>query len=213
MKTLIKDIYAFHTDLGNPQFNDLVPYWCEVWRSHGWTPHVLNTDDARVHPKYNQLISKATSLPTFNNTSFETACYKRWCAFAMIQGSGVVTDYDVFPRVEHFPPVEVEPLYCGDPAGGPGFIGGFGWDFERILDVILSYKVQPADQFQGHPHVADMTILFRRNHVFDTIDRIITCYGKPDWETLPLTHFGNAYLKRSGELSKVEEIRQVISRK
>lgn len=211
MKTRIEHIYAYHEDLGNENFNNLVLYWHDVWAAHGWIPHILGPRDARLHPRYGQFMSKVETLPTFNNRDFERTCYERWCAFALIDKPGALTDYDVFPRVANFPPIEVETLYCGDPAGGPGFICGYPHEFEKIIDVILEYRVQPADRFLGNPHVSDMGILHRNNHVFRVIENLITCYGKDDWETLPLTHFGNAYMKKAGELSKTDEIKQVLN--
>lgn len=202
---ITRDIYCFHADLGNSVLNDTVPLWIAIWRKHGWTPHVLGISDAQQHPLYKRVREHGDSMPTVNHRGFSLANYVRWCAFARVNGA--ITDYDVLPRTG-YAPKEYPPFYCGDACGGPGFIVGSCGDFESVVQTILKYSPQSGDSYNGQPHVCDMTILHRNKHLFGTIEDKVRCYGIQGWRDVPLTHFGNSYMKTS--LPKAEEIREVL---
>lgn len=201
-------IYCFHKDLGRPDLNETVHLWESIWSKHGWIPVVMTEGIAAAHPLYDKLLKKAEAVPTVNGRSFSTVNFIRWCAFAQIK-EGVVTDYDVLPRVPAYPPQDYgDGLFCGDPSGGPGWVAGTQDGFESILNRMLEYKPTAADNFEGRPHVCDMMTLQRNKDVFTKIDPIVLCYGTLGWRDKPLVHFGNSYM-RTG-LPKAQEIKDVL---
>lgn len=203
---MVRDIYAFHMDIGDNRLNETVPLWCSIWSKHGWTPHILGIRDAAKHPNFGRMWTKSESMPTVNDRLFSTVNFLRWCAFARV--NGVITDYDVLPRVS-FPPRDFRLPFSGDRDGGPGFMVGSCSDFERIVDLILGYHPKPEDNHLGQPHVCDMTIL-RQYHqkLYDGREDLIKCYGVSGWKTVPLVHFGNSYLDNGR--SKRDQIHEIL---
>lgn len=201
----ICDIYAFHMDIGDVRLNETVPLWLSVWRKHGWTPHIIGMEEALRHPDFSRLWRMAESMPTVNDKMFSVVNFVRWCAFAGV--NGVVTDYDVLPRVP-FPPRDFETFFSGDRDNGPGFLAGLCSDFDRVVQLILNYSIMPDDIVRGQPHVCDMTILRRHPELYLSKQDLVRCYGVHGWQDVPLTHFGNAYLNH--DESKREQMIEIL---
>lgn len=209
---MIDQIYAYHEPLGNSEADELCGYWLETWQAQGWRPCILGLEDAYRHLSYKDLLVQVAGFPTINSRSFELACYRRWCAFATVKETDrfVVTDTDVFPRIPFSPQNFPEGFICGDSMNGVGFILGLTSDMERIVNAILSYTPGPSDLELGLPHVSDFRII-QRTPLFDQTIPLVACYGTPNWEALPLIHFGNGYLKHHGRLSKTDEIKAILA--
>lgn len=185
-------IYAYYAEVGCTPQGDLIDLWIERWQQEGWKAVVLGEDLAKQDPRYEAMMRKAEEFPCVNHRGFERTNFERWLAFSTVNGA--VTDYDVFPT-KPFPPRRFDGFVCGDVIGGPGFMVGTAADFSRIADLILAYEVCPDDQFQGIPHIGDMTILQRQQTVksiYDAVNVCVQCFKHAGWEDMPLTHFGNA---------------------
>lgn len=202
---IIRDIYAFHMDIGDQRLNETVPLWSSIWKKHGWTPHLLGLKDASKHPDFERMWTNAENMPTVNNRRFSTVNFLRWCAFARVNGA--ITDYDVLPRCS-FPPREFSGFFNGDGDGGPGFLVGTCGDFEKIVKILISYSPQKDDQFNGQPHVSDMVIQRHHPELYKAREDLVRCYGVAGWTDVPLVHFGNSYL--DSQRSKVDQMQQIL---
>lgn len=207
---LTKDIYAYYVEFGNRQEPPLIDFWIERWKREGWNPVILGDGDSQRDTRYNELSDKVDTFPMLpGQAKFGKANFMRWLAFSHIHG--VVTDYDVFP-LRTFPPADFGGFVCGDDCGGPGFIVGTGKDFSGVVETILSYNPQPDDTANGVAHVCDMRLLHKTAWRYDRLIHNITCYGVTGWESRPLVHFGNAYMKPYHKQSRVDQIRDVLQK-
>lgn len=189
---MTSDIFIYYEELGFEAEAKLVKLWKEVWESHGWNAHILNRDNAKLHPRYEEVRAKARSLPTENYKDYEIACFVRWCAFAQI--NGVAADYDVFPIVPYLPRPFPPGLVNGDETLGPGFIHGAAQDHERFVSAIIGYVPDNRDTFKGRPHVSDLHVSHHVKGLYSQTIRITACYGVPDWKSYPVIHYSNGYL-------------------
>lgn len=67
-----------------PDWQELLELWKTSWKSHGFTPAVIGTRSAKLHPLFWPAYSKARSLPTSNPVDYETGCWIRWLAAAKV---------------------------------------------------------------------------------------------------------------------------------
>jgi hypothetical protein len=201
----VKDIYAFHANIGNPNSNRLIEYWQKTWTDQGWTPHILSWRDAYLNPLSQKLAAKVKTLPTVNNPFYELACWMRWAAFA--NHTGLMSDYDVFPQ-KPFPPREFKGFTNGQ-AGAAGVIVGTPLDIAGVIQAILTYEPGPKDVYKGKRHVSDMVVLQNRLDIFDHIEPLALCYREAGWEALPLVHFNNDSLKNPHG-DKAAQIRSIL---
>lgn len=201
-------ILTYYQNLGAPQYVRVLDLWCKVWSGQGWNPVVLGIEDAKRHPRFNDVTRKASELPTVNSKTFELACYHRWLAFAMV--GGIAADFDVFPQ-KPFPPTIFTEFTCGELGGSPGFVAGSKEDFDKIVDLILQYQTTPQDQSGCKPHVSDMVILLRNPTVFTKrLDLVRTYMQHGEWDKSPMVHFGNAHMKFRSTMDRADEIRKVL---
>lgn len=207
-------IYCYYAELGWPREKELVAYWKERWQKEGWKAVVLGDDDAHKDARWAAMQTKISSFPRLpGHREFGAVNFRRWLAFSHI--TGAVADYDVFP-LRPFPPKDFGGFYNGDGDGGPGFICGSPADFGRVVDLILSYKEEPDDVYEGTRHVCDMRILQKNKaKLFDKIEIIHCCYV-PGFEKYPLCHFGNHYLAEMTQsyrkMSKVHAVKMLVEK-
>lgn len=206
---LVKDVYCYFEDLGNPNEKPLVGYWCERWQREGWQTHICGVGDARKDPRFDAMEAKHASLPCLpGHWEFGRANYRRWLAWSSLPYC-VVADYDVFP-LEPFPPMECEGFVNAAGSHGPGFIFGTGKNFSTIADGILNYQPGPDDQWQGIPHVSDMAVVFKTQ--YDKILDWTGCYPIPPWnEYYRLCHFDNSHLAPYDKMSRADKIRAILA--
>ena len=211
---ILDTIRCYYREIGTTGSLDLIKLWLDAWRREGWNAQVLTPAHASQGLMYKLLRAKFASLPCNTNREFEWANFERWLAFA--QYDGAVTDYDVFP-VRQFPPMIIEEAalpVCGDPELGPGFIAGRKTHFNHIVSVILDYQTQPEDQWQGKPHICDMTLLRRRaKQIYGKVCPMVKLFGSPEWQAGPLVHYGNDALDRAKAWrgSKTETVRHLLT--
>lgn len=74
----------------------LVKAWEEAWQSWGWDTHVLTDEDAKKHPRFQEMKQK---LDLSNVNEYNQRCFWRWLAIAMNRNAlaGWMSDYDTFP--------------------------------------------------------------------------------------------------------------------
>ena len=70
--------------------SEMLEVWKESWMAQGWDVKVLNERNAKLHPRYGQLKTAITKLPTAFAEAFSSACYLRWAA-AVASGCNVST--------------------------------------------------------------------------------------------------------------------------
>ena len=95
-------MYTFY----NPLFEDafvtkmtpkgdaaLIAEWKRTWFNYGWEPKVLNYEDAKKHPDFDEI---AAHIEMSNLDGYNKMCIWRWLAMATV-GGGWMSDYDTFP--------------------------------------------------------------------------------------------------------------------
>lgn len=185
-------ICSYYEDLAKPDDAVLIDLWKRAWRRLGYSVCVLDHFHAQKHSRFFDLLKKAGDLPTVNHRGYETACYMRWLAasrFAMNAGKIVFMDYDVFPadNWEGWPAQSFF-AHFGHPSG---CVTGRSKDFEKVVDAFFEHQPSPECV-----HVSDMTILVKRQDIFDTRFDWISNYGLPKWQDKAMIHFGNEYVPK-----------------
>jgi hypothetical protein len=193
-------VFCYYEKLEYQQFaaeHDLVDRWCDNWFHVGWSPHVLQKEDAVVHPLYEWFTARMGSLPTVNKPEYELAAFVRWLALAQRIGQGetaVMTDYDVCNL--GFKPVDATRL--ADPGrpvnldssgcGGPFIVN------DHIAHAIPAFLVATAQLTRNldpchAPHWSDMEVW---NDQFkggvDWLKSVPVSIGYGDKEHAPLMH-------------------------
>ena len=75
---------------------NLVKAWEEAWQSWGWDTRVLTEEDARRHPRFEEMERKLSSSDV---NEYNHRCFWRWLAMANDDDpmGGWMSDYDAFP--------------------------------------------------------------------------------------------------------------------
>jgi hypothetical protein len=190
-------ILTYHHNIGNHSNQILLRLFAHVWGRMGHDVVILNWSHVLEHPKFGDFNSRIKSFPSVNHREFEDHCYLRWLAVSQFTAEHpdkkfIFADYDVMPTDcwEGFP--TCTGFTCFDKWGGPGFIAGRHKNFERVINILLSYSIAGFVE-----HVSDMTILHKKfesgEFLYDTTLDWVRCFTTKDWQFKPLTHFGNAY--------------------
>ena len=77
----------------------LLTVWREEWSNAGWEPRVITIDTAKMHPDFEKLNKKLSSLEKAIST-YDRFCFLRWLAMAIAtqdSAGGWMSDYDTFP--------------------------------------------------------------------------------------------------------------------
>lgn len=136
----------------------LVTEWRESWSDHGFETAILTEEDARRHPKFQEIDDLVATIPTVNQRRYERACWLRWLAF-QLHAPAVCTDYDVINfglRPEHVPVgdlISLETSISGSccyatPKGIQGFLDYYP-KWKELGAVVTLY---------GQPHLSDMQV-------------------------------------------------------
>lgn len=75
---------------------NLVKAWEDAWQSWGWDTRVLTEEDAREHPRFDEM---ELALSQSDVNEYNHRCFWRWLAMANNDNpmSGWMSDYDAFP--------------------------------------------------------------------------------------------------------------------
>jgi hypothetical protein len=179
-----------------PEDEALIKLWRESWEKCGFNTIVVDHSFAKQHPFHHWVSEHVSKFPTVNHRGYELHCFLRHLAF-QLSGAHLYSDYDAIayaplamhkhkPAIHSF--MDRHPaLYCATPEGFKWFWNHvFGWD--------------DFDDFEGKPHVSDMTI-FRKLTMSSSNDCID--WPNPGWKTAPVVHYGNTRLPRKpGEVPR-----------
>ncbi len=185
----MKSVYTYYEPIASmPDEEALVALWKDAWSAAGFTPVVLNEDHAQRHPAYDDMLAHIRRhLPSVNPYGYDTACYLRWLAMAVV-GGGLMSDADVMPydvsklvapklgRVTTF----AEGNIC------PGLVDGDTYAYTAALSLFLSHK-GPTEMIGGKPHTSDQCILQAYPAETDQV-QLVWEHGKPGWEGAAFVH-------------------------
>lgn len=180
-------VYTYFEDLKiQPDSLWVLGKWKGIWACAGFEPIILGVKDFHKHPKYKVMDAKFHSFPTVNPKRYEIACFRRWCAMAVI--GGFMVDYDVFPYgLSPFTPDRGLVFY--DRGKVPCAVSGSKEDYEKMLRWFLGYEGEVDDCVNGRAHISDQTITTKQNDA--TVIPLVLEPGKHTNGCM--IHFSNAH--------------------
>lgn len=155
------NVYCYHHDAKHAAAgyeSELLSRWRATWSKRGFNPVMLTEVDARRHPRFDEIDSVVSKLPTVNVPFFERACWLRWLAYDL-STPGLFTDYDVMnysltpdalPSGEGLLPLE-EPV-------SPGLFRSTVEGTTRFIDAIGSAEC-PIIGWKGGWHACDLLLM------------------------------------------------------
>jgi hypothetical protein len=185
-------IFTFHDNIGRDMANlPLVYLWKERWAKLGWEPIILSDSDARRHPLYELYSQRYHNLPTVNGKAYETACYQRWLAMAVV-GGGWMSDYDVV-TYSFKPQDHPWRLTLWNGGACPCLVSGLAREYERLAERFANWRPSEKDVYDGRPHCSDQNIL---DQIPDEYDRqsVVVQYKDPGWETAAAVHYAGCVM-------------------
>lgn len=141
----------------------LLREWQRNWENAGWEACPLGIDEAVANPLWSRFNEGIESIPTTNDKTYETACWRRWLAyrtFSFTYGPSLYIDYDV-AATEPIPRPEA-PCWLG-----------LGYDsscyadhrmLDKIIELMMTRASEGIIEVNGRPHCSDMTILNKLGH-------------------------------------------------
>lgn len=205
------NIYTYYEDIYDKQFkiNDqsrLLDLWMDSWSSKGWTPIVLNSDDAKKNPNYDKYLNRFIKYPSLNHKEYELACFLRWVAMEMI--GGYHCDYDVMNY--GFIGEGETSLTFYSKFMVPCMVFGTKEDYTRILELFMSYNRR------SKKHVSDQTILVENINTIEYNKRYLCPEYKQEgnWFQYELVHYPNGVMSKYGlqpRYMAVEEFNNIIN--
>ena len=95
-------IYTYYQDIKFNQQNELLDLWKISWEKMGFTPIVLNLDDAKKDPRYQDFCKKMkfifAKITGKKLNPYGLSCFVRWLAYSTVENKEerfFVSDYDV----------------------------------------------------------------------------------------------------------------------
>jgi hypothetical protein len=198
------NIYTFYEPinfLSHHKNEKILEIWEKSWRYYGWNPIILNLDDAKRHPFYEDYIKKCQQFPTVNNKDYEILCFLRWLAVAEV--GGWHCDFDIINY--GFEPIDYKEhvVTCTHWSLGASTIHLSKAGYENLISLIYNYEVSEKDinhEFKQY-HVSDMTIL---HNIRDkcNISKCLDCeavysltnHKQQSWTETKLVHFASAFV-------------------
>lgn len=187
------NIYTFHDNIGRDAANlPLVYLWKERWERQGWTPVILDRNDAQKHPDWERMAAAFNALPTVNGRQYEFACYIRWLAMEMV-GGGWMSDYDVIPYdLKPRPVTEKITLWNGGAC--PCMVSGPASEYGRMARIFASWKPTEQDMnFIPGPHCSDQNICDQLTGEF-AVGKLVFQYKDEGWEKAPAVHYAGCVM-------------------
>lgn len=152
-------MYTFYNTIAQngssdtPGDKELLELWKEKWNEAGWDARVLNMDDAKNHPRYEEFAEKVELVPLRVHDLYNRFCFYRWLAVASV-GGGWMSDMDVFPLNFHEPDVYFQDgrfaIYFRAPRGGvPCLMSGSQSEWERLAFATVENGVEHGGHKKG----------------------------------------------------------------
>lgn len=142
---------------------DAIHQWRRSWSGAGWKPRVLTPAHARAHPEHDALEAFVKTLPTPNARDYESACFLRHLAVAVV-GGGYLSDYDVV-NVNLPPPPHCDwlpndgELTTHEGTGIPSIVSGDAKAFETFVRRVMAIDVREVMRAVNTPGlVSDMVV-------------------------------------------------------
>lgn len=169
---------------------ELIAVWKRQWARRGWITNVLDSNTAKTHPLYDDMVKRADSTASVNDRFFHRACYVRWLAFEQF-GYGAFADYDVFPTRELKANQNWKNVN-GDLRGFPGFVYVQPDWHKKFIEILLSEPPTTCSFVNGQPNQFDMEIMAAHPEIFDSKEDLVRVVGSDGWTESPLVHFMHA---------------------
>ena len=179
-------VYTYFEDQGMGH-GGTVDVWKSIWSAAGWKPVVLLEQHAALHPDYQDMKDRFSTYPTTNPLGYETACYLRYLAVAVV-GGGYMTDYDTI-NINVPPPPGCEFL----PNDGkltthddfvPAMVSGTEQEFDRVIHDMFNANLDETMTTVGQQMVSDMYFL-QYFAIKGTIALAHNFYSSPNWMADP----------------------------
>lgn len=90
------NIYAFYEKIDDKidiEYKKIIKLWKDSWSKNGWNPIVLNLNDSKKHPEYEDFYDIIQQHPSIHKRNYIDLCYLRWLAIANL--GGWYTDIDM----------------------------------------------------------------------------------------------------------------------
>ena len=184
---------------------ELIKLWEKSWSENGWNPIVLSIEDAKNHPRYNEidLTDYSSNLYKYsvNGPDYLELCYSRWFAYAC--HDGFWSDYDVINY--GFTPEDAQHLVQYDPAfidniGSCGFatLKGHELIIEGFIDAvkkdtIVNDILSLQEKHKQRKDISDMHINRRTKSPINFPNNVLCCdnFSNDDWRSSSLVHYQN----------------------
>lgn len=185
-------IVATYYDVRSEFPAEMEKRWWDSFGTRGFTPVILDENDARKNPRFNEISGVIDSLPTVNSKRFERACWLRWLAYETVAPAFFV-DFDIInfgfspntvvcnrPMMSHDARQSGPCSVWATPLGIQYFIEHF-----RIATDFAHYDWEGT-------HTSDMLLFLRCFPAHVPMCWEVAC---PQAMTAPLVHFNNGSLK------------------
>lgn len=192
----------------------LLQIWKQTWSEAGWEPVVLNLDDARHHPNYDELLSKllvnVTGTWFYNGKKlYNLFCFLRWIAMASI-GGGWMSDYDTLPLYSN-------PSYILPNNGSltvhtghvPNLVSGSALEWNRIAQIMFdNYDKHSNHGTEFWSDMLEMDSLLK-SKILEGVHDTVSINDVYDASNLhKQTHIEHPY-NLNGKCKKLEEKRAI----
>lgn len=184
--------------------SDLIKLWEKSWHNYGWKPIVLSLNDAKKHPRYNEIDLKNYSSNLYkysvNDPKYLELCYSRWFAYGLCDG--VWSDYDVMNY--GFTPDNAKELFNKEPVFFDA-IGSSGFSTTKKHDLIIEGIINACQEdtitndlllFQQKHNqdqeISDMHINRREHSCISFLDNLCEDnFSNDKWRKSILVHYHN----------------------
>lgn len=130
-------IHTFFHSLA-PHEDAVLALWKDEWYNAGFDPVVLNLEHAKKNPYFTEVEEILT--PLHGSTGYDSLCFYRWLAMAMVEGGGWMTDHDTFPT--NIRPLDLAILprmgaFTSYEGHIPSFMAGSAEEWDRVSHLII----------------------------------------------------------------------------
>jgi len=139
-------IHTFFHSLSQNE-DAVLELWKDEWSNAGFDPVVLDLEHARANPYFEWVQTILT--PIHGSTDYNSLCFYRYLAMAMVEGGGWMTDHDTFPT--NIRPLDVAFLprkgaFTAFEGHIPSFMAGSAEEWDRVSHLLMA-KIPdiPAD--------------------------------------------------------------------
>jgi len=149
-------IYTYYEDINFKKQNELLNLWKISWEKMGFTPIVLNLDDAKKDPRYQDFCKKMkfifAKITGKKLSSYGLSCFVRWLAYSTVENKEerfFVSDYDVINsgKWKTWHPI-TNKLHFYDSAC-PCLASGNAQEFDRLCDAFFDITIKRLDVLQA----------------------------------------------------------------